>query len=275
MDVSETEKQARDAINRYTSTVAYPVIWTDGNKIITLGTAVLFRYRDRHFLLTAKHLFQHHAGERFPYDGLVGPTTRAQGVPRGLGKIEVLEPKGDDADFLDVIAIELLDPEMVGLIKHTWSFITIDDFAPPNPEAVYFIAGFPKEKERKSGEIIGAALMTLATKQAESVPDGLDRHDPKFDLFCKYDQTGADFYNNNETVVSPWVGGVSGGPAFRVADLAPPVWTPQSGTRFVGLQSSASEGKRWLRIKNCYAIVAYFKEACPEIAEAILAQLAR
>jgi hypothetical protein len=71
------------------------------------------------------------------------------------------------------------------------------------------------------------------------------------------------------------VGGVSGGPVFRVADLRPAVWTPQSGTRFVGLQSSASTGKKWLRIKNAYAVAAYFKETFPDIGDAILARLAK
>lgn len=269
----DTEKQARDAINQYTSTVAYPVIWTDGAKIITLGTAVLFRYQDRHFLLTAKHLFAAFKGPRFPYEGLVGPTSRKHGIPRELGKIHVYELKGEDSDFLDAIAIELLDAELIELIKQTWSFINVEDFAQPNAESVYFVAGFPKEKERQFGEHVGAALLTLTTNQTDQIPSDLERYDPNIDLFCKYDKTAADFYNNNELVDAPWVGGVSGGPAFRVADLAPAVWTPQSGTRFVGLQNSASTSKQWLRIKNVYAVAAYFKEASPDIAAAILAHL--
>jgi hypothetical protein len=192
---SDTEKQARDAINQYASTVAYPVIWTDGTKITTLGTAVLFRHHNRHFLLTAKHLFEHFEGRRFPYEGLVGPTTRKQGIPRGLGNIQVYEPKGQDADFLDVIAIELLDAELVGLIKQTWSFITPDDFALPNGDSTYIVAGFPKEK----GTPDGGEYRGRTSHAAD-----LERHDPNVDLFCKYDTTAADFYNNNETVESPW-----------------------------------------------------------------------
>jgi hypothetical protein len=42
--------------------------------------------------------------------------------------------------------------------------------------------------------------------------------DPNIDLFCKYDKTAADFYNNNELVDAPWVGGVSGGPPPRRLD---------------------------------------------------------
>ena len=90
----DTEKQARDAINQYTSTVAYPVIWTDGAKIITLGTAVLFRYQDRHFLLTAKHLFAAFKGPRFPYEGLVGPTSSEARHPSRAGENSRLRVEG-------------------------------------------------------------------------------------------------------------------------------------------------------------------------------------
>jgi hypothetical protein len=42
-----------------------------------------------------------------------------------------------------------------------------------------------------------------------------------------------------------------------------------------GLQSSASDPKRWLRVKNTNAIVAYFRQACPEIADALIAAISR
>lgn len=81
---------------------------------------------------------------------------------------------------------------------------------------------------------------------------------------------GVDIYDNDKERDSVHPAGVSGGGVFRVHDDQSDLWTPRKGLRLAGLQSSASDPKRWLRVKNANAIVAYFRQACPEIADALI-----
>lgn len=88
----ETQRYARAAVDNYLKTVVYPVIYGRQEGLITLGTSVLFECSGRHFMLTAAHLFEKYEGPRFPFEGLVGPTTRQMGIPIGLGHLTALVP---------------------------------------------------------------------------------------------------------------------------------------------------------------------------------------
>lgn len=274
MSDAEMESHAREAINQYLAKITYPMLWAS-ERIVTLGTSVLFRYEDRHFLLTAAHLFSEYNGPQFPYDGLVGPISRAKNAPRALGRINVYEPRDEATQALDVIAIELLDLDFIKAIQDTWTFISIEDFASPNPSSVYFVSGFPKERERREGEMVGAALLSLTTNQREDIPDAVEHFDERVDFLLKYDNIASNFYNNNTLEKAPTVYGVSGGPVFRVSNDPPTMWTPRTGTRFVGLQSSTSKAKEWLRVKSTNAIAMYFGEAIPMIGAAIQARISQ
>ncbi|MGY4359521.1 hypothetical protein ACVWZR_008665 [Bradyrhizobium sp. i1.3.1] len=51
-DDAEVEKQGREAIEAFVTAVTYPVIWTDGSRIATLGSGVLFQHGERRFSLS-------------------------------------------------------------------------------------------------------------------------------------------------------------------------------------------------------------------------------
>jgi hypothetical protein len=274
---SDIQNNARRAIDPYLASVTYPIIWSDGAGISTLGSSVLFQHGEQHFLLTARHLFDafdRKTHTRFPYEGLVGPVGMQKVPPRELGKIYVHGTEGAEAAFLDVVAIELLEDSFVQEIKKLWSFISVHNFASPNLESTYFVAGFSKVRERLIGENIGASFMSLVTQEAEDVPHAVEEHDPRYDLVLKYDSEAFDFYRGNKTIESPSVGGVSGGPIFRVADkVSGGVWAPKTSLNFVGLQCSSIATNKWLRVKNVHAIAKYFDTAIPEIGAAIMKQL--
>ncbi|NPV24509.1 hypothetical protein [Bradyrhizobium aeschynomenes] len=280
-DEIRMQKTAREAMQAYLRSVTYPVLWAGGSRLISVGSCVLFRHEDRHFLLTALHLFEEYDKEthtRFPYEGLVGPLSMRDVSPPELGQIHVHtidDNEAEEAKRLDIVAIELLEESFLQGIKQHWSFITIDHFALPRSDSPYFVSGFPREREKKFGEAIGASLLFLQTEEADHVPDAIEDYDSRYDVVLKYDPETLNFHDNNAPVKSPFVGGVSGGPIFRVADDKPLFWSAKSGMRFVGIQTSSTRLNQWIRFKNIHAVARYFDLAIPEIGAAIREQIGR
>lgn len=278
-DETHIQTTARAAMQAYAVSVTYPVLWADTNRLISLGSCVLFRHGDRHFFLTALHLFDEYDEEThscFPYENLVGPLSKQEVSPPELGRISVHSIDGKDAaeaKLLDILAIELFEESFVEGIKRHWDFITIEQFALPRSDSPYFVSGFPKEREKKFGENVGASLMFLQTEETDEVPEAIESYDARYDTVLKYDPETFDFQRNNAPMKSPFVGGVSGGPIFRVADERPSFWSAKSGMRYVGIQASSTRMNRWIRFKNVHAIVRYFDLAIPEIGAAIRNQL--
>ena len=154
-DDDEVEKQGRKALDDYVRAVSYPIIWTDDRRLVTLGSAVLFKYRKRHFFLTARHTFDGYDKEaliEFPYEGLIGPTAidlkRASPIMK-VGKKKVHATSGNKAISGDVIAIELLDEDFIKAISHDWQFIGVDNFASPDRNSLTSSEGFPRKKKSK------------------------------------------------------------------------------------------------------------------------------
>jgi hypothetical protein len=86
----------------YLASVTYPVIWADGDRIETLGSGVLFQHGERHFLITARHLFDEYdkrKHNRFPYEGLVGPVDPKKVTPRKLGENTYTPPTARRPNF--------------------------------------------------------------------------------------------------------------------------------------------------------------------------------
>lgn len=274
-DEKHMQEKARELMQVYAGSVTYPVLWADDHQLVSLGSCSLFRYGERHFILTALHLFDEYdrnTHTRFPFEGLVGPLSKSEISPPALGRIFVHSVDGEEAaeaKRLDIIAIELFENSFIQGLKEHWDFLTVEQFAIPRADSPYFVSGFPKEREKKFGENIGAALLFLQTEEADTVPDAIEDYDPRYDVVLKYDPETFDFQKNNIPVTSPFVGGVSGGPIFRIPDEIPPFWSGKTGMRFVGVQASSTRLNRWIRFKNIHAVIRYFDLAIPEIGAAI------
>jgi hypothetical protein len=211
-------------VDNYLKTVVYPVIYGRQEGLITLGTSVLFECSGRHFMLTAAHLFEKYEGPRFPFEGLVGPTTRQMGIPIGLGHLTALVP-GAGGEYLDIIAIELHDQDRIADIKKEWSFLGPSDVAsavqPPDIESPHIVAGFPKEPEKNIDGYVAASFLTVATQPFSEDPKGAKNADPKYDLFLNYSDKGVDVYGDDKERSTIHPAGVSGGgPNFERSKVA-------------------------------------------------------
>jgi hypothetical protein len=281
-DDGEVEKQGRKAIDAFVAAVTYPVIWTDSKRLVTLGSAVPFKHGNRHFLLTARHTFDKYdpkTHKEFPYDGLIGPTSmspRPNTPIMKLGQKKVHTTRGNKAVSRDVIAIELLDESFIKAISMNWQFIGVEDFAIPDRESLYFVGGFPTEREIRVGDKIGASFMSLVTQRHPEVPSDVEQYDKRYDLILDYAKQGVDVHRGNAPTVTPFTAGVSGGPILRHADRKiTKVWAPKSALSFVGIQASSTRANQWLRVKNVHAIHRYFDDAIPAIGAAIAKKLGK
>jgi hypothetical protein len=281
-DEEEVEKQGRRALDDYVRAVTYPIIWSDDNRLVTLGSAVPFKHGKRHFLLTARHTFDDYdrkTDEEFPYNGLIGPTSVSPrpGTPiMKVGEKKVHTTSGDKAISRDVIAIELLDETFIKAISNDWQFIGVENFAVPNRESLYLVGGFPKEREIRLGGQIGASFMSLVTQRHPEVPSDVERYDRRYDLILDYAKQGVDVHRGSAPTITPFTTGVSGGPILRQADKNPKtVWAPKIALSFVGIQASSTRANQWLRAKNVHAIHRYFDDAIPAIGKAIAKKLGK
>jgi hypothetical protein len=214
-DEEEVEKQARRALDDYVRAVTYPIIWTDDNRLVTLGSAVPFKHGTRRFLLTARHTFDEYdktTQKEFPCGGLIGPTSmsRKPDTPiMKLGKQKVHTTSGNKAVSRDVIAIELLDESFIKAVSTNWQFIGVDNFAVPDRESLYFVGGFPKEREIRLGEQIGASFMSLVTMRHREVPSDVKRYDKRYDLTFGLRQKGVDVHRSSASTVTPFTAAVA------------------------------------------------------------------
>jgi hypothetical protein len=97
----------------------------------------------------------------------------------------------------------LQEESFVRAIKRHWQFIKIKSFALPGKGAPYFVAGFPKVRERKIGGNIGASFMSLITQRLPTAPAEVEKHSPRYDLMLDYDTKAADVYRGNKPIDTP------------------------------------------------------------------------
>ena len=72
---------------------------------------------------------------------------------------------------------------------------------------------------------------------------------------------------------SPSLKGVSGGSLLQYDDTTTGFWSVQNTMKLVGIQSSASDGKKWYRAKKSNVIAMLFDRIDPTIGAAMRAQL--
>jgi hypothetical protein len=106
------------------------------------------------------------------------------------------------------------------------------------------------------------------------VPDAAADANLKYDIFGEYATRGEvrQFKGIAET---PELPGVSGGSLMQYVPLQieTGLWSASKTLKFVGVQSSASDMRKWFRAKNWHAIAHAFEKHDPELAALIQTQL--
>ncbi|WP_125901180.1 hypothetical protein [Methylobacterium indicum] len=250
-------EQARHVmLNNYRLNFTLPLFSEPPNSLSLLGTGTLFEHEERYFMVTADHIFRE--DEDDPNSALIDMTTVGVPVaprPANQGSVPIISLGKHNVYritppvLIDVIVVELLEPETITALKAGWSFLPFtqaEDIAISDDRFV--ITGFMGEglKYDSTTNVVGQAMLNLETDYLHYTPKVKDPV-PQFDLFfyLQSDMTNVD--GTQRTVKT--LRGLSGGPIWAVRDVAKgEVWAPAKAMKIVAVQSSEFQGQdKWSR----------------------------
>jgi len=223
-------------------------------KPIPQGTGTLFRLNERHFIVTAKHIF------KSDYDSL-----SSLAIPDGLTgtsftRIIDAQYTRPSADAFDVAVVEITNRDSVEAIKHNWNFLTLDNVQFDPPRTPVWIVGFPEDADWldqtkpfmiKSITVVTELLTTVPPDAEPPVHIGLD-------LFFLYDKHAHVLDRGLEP--TPELFGVSGASIWELSGQPQngELWLPEKFAKAVAVQSSFRHskyirGKSWLAVAKMLA----------------------
>ncbi len=265
---------ALDAMEHHQRNVTYPILYEFERRLYVLGSGVLFSHQDRHFIITAAHLFDDDKTiGKIALENLAGPNTRAHGIPTSLGQIEIYKSQRAPFDY-DMAIIELLNEEKITAIANEWRFLSVKDLGMPSDEPLFCLGGYPRDIQSQRGNTTHGPMFVVRTLRLREIPESAIRPvDLKCDFFSEYNPQGFVRQLGNKEMPSPALKGVSGGSLFQYDDTTTGLWSTSKTMKLVGIQSSASSEKRWFRAKMSNVIARLFTSIDREIGNAISAQL--
>jgi hypothetical protein len=262
---SELEQAQHTLLNNYRLRFTLPLFSEPPRSFVLLGTGTLFEHEDRYFIVTADHIFR--VNEDDPRSPLIDMTT--VGVPTdprpaGAGAASIVTLGNHHLYrlappvLIDVIVVELLDPQTIATLKAGWSFLPFsqaEDVVATDDRFV--ITGFMAQGLRfdKDTNRVGQALLNLETDYLHYTPQVVDPV-PQFDMFF-YLQAGMTNVDGTQRTVTT-LKGLSGGPIWAVRDIAKnDLWIPSKAMKIVAIQSSElqsqekwSRGFRWSAVQQ-------------------------
>ena len=268
-------KAALDAMEHHQRNITYPILYDLGSRLCVLGSGVLFAHEDRHFIITAAHLFDDDENIGPIVSGnLAGPNTRGHGVPSTFGPMCLY--KGPRASFdFDIAVIELKDTEKINAIKNEWKFLGVADLTMPSPAPLFCLGGYPRDLQSQRASTTHGPMFVVRTGQLSQVPDNATAPiDLTYDFFGEYDPQGFVRQFGDRVMPSPALQGVSGGSLLQYDDTVTGFWSTWKAMKLVGIQSSASSLKKWFRAKKSNVIALIFAQVDLGIGEEIRKQLA-
>jgi hypothetical protein len=111
---------------------------------------VLFALSERHFIVTASHLFEDEGDIRFLEGNLAGPNTRNGGTPTTFGTMTLHKFKSDEFDY-DITAIELEDPQKIATIRGEWKFLGNHRYRTADGSATFLPGRIPAGSASRKG----------------------------------------------------------------------------------------------------------------------------
>jgi hypothetical protein len=191
---------------------------------VPLGTGTLFRIGNRHFVVSARHLF----------DGMDMDQLARVAIPEGpkggiytLGHAHVHRPKHSERQF-DLALIEFLEAEAIDRLSSGWRFLTLENVAEPSDEGSFVLTGYPVVFTNAEGERVTGGLASVYTRRIRP-PELTALADPvvDVDLFFAYMKM-ASLVEDGTPVEAPALLGASGGSLWEYREPTGGLWTPVS-----------------------------------------------
>lgn len=229
------DPEIMDALAQYTKQITVPILYDDPSKLDQVGTGTMFDVCNRVFLVTAAHLFDgiDLTGFSIPSDPIRDPD------PRTIGSFVIHRATNRS---VDIAVLELLDPDTIARLRSGWHILTLESASIASTTGVFALCGYPSERARQKGNLIGGSLVTVYSERLPYIPqNAMKPVDPRLDLFFNYEDTATG--TDGVELITPHLGGTSGASIWEYRDIGTTFWTPQTVFKIVGVQSAFRKGE--------------------------------
>jgi hypothetical protein len=231
------------AIERFVLSACLPIVREGQERPEPWGTGTLFKFEDRYFLVTARHVLETDRTRlAFPIKLTIPPTLKNITL-QTFGEMNIYTNSHLNSD---VAVVELMCPEAVELLGLGWSFLGVNNLAKPGTvHGRFVLTGYPVEMHEYDGGNIHQSVLTLYTDPLGRIPLVRDP-DPEYDQFYHLQKEGETI--NGINLMIPALNGASGASIWVYnRDWATSIWTPEATLKIVGVQRGASQERTWFR----------------------------
>jgi Trypsin-like peptidase domain len=248
----------KDLVGQFMRTRTIPLVWKGDGYTSSVGTGTLFKIADRHFIITARHIFDAYAPDKVAYQARRDNTTSLATI--GLARL--VKPT---TEHHDVAVIELLEDATKNKLSAGWEFLTLDNVAPASDDGLIALMGYPEFTSRSElwmppkGIVYSSNRIIDPPKEAKNV-------NPDVDLFFEYGRTAV---ADDKEIDAPELNGTSGGSVWEYVDLDGGFWAPEKVVKVVGVQSARLIGK-YFRAVNWGVVASILGQMDPDLKAAVM-----
>lgn len=259
--VGALDKNIVDAVESFMLKITVPIFYSTADGLTDLiGTGTFFQIEERHFLITAAHLFD----DIDPADLAVPQYCTGKHQLRLIGNSKLYLPSKKFVESVDIAIVEILLPDSINFIMSGWKSLTFDNISSPTAEGHFLLCGFPCERTKKDAEDFTGEMISVITTRLVKAPHGAKQPvNYGVDLFFSCDKSAFD--HSGRQVSIPRLQGVSGASIWEIDKSENSlVWTPEKSLKVVGIQSSSLHGE-FFRAKNWDYVSQMFGKIDPKL----------
>ncbi len=215
-----------------------------------LATGTFISCQNRLFLLTARHILD----DCNPADLAIATSPEGSSL-QTLGISNVFKPVDDPSVDIDILCIEIKEPEVHTIVRQGWRAVDISIGKDPELDEDVLLVGYPSATLKKDGMKLSGKPTSYRTSVMATAPQSARQPvSAQLDLFLALDREGVSF--SGDRFCSPAIGGMSGCAIWQFTKVQnTELWTPDRALRLVGIQASALHGqffrgKQWRYIKH-------------------------
>ncbi|MEP6828055.1 MAG: hypothetical protein ABJA10_08265 [Aestuariivirga sp.] len=238
-DRKQLDHSVFEAVEKFALKVTVPIFSATNDIVDLVGTGTFFKAKNRHFLITAAHIFE----DIKPADLAIPQSNTGKRPIHLIGDSSLWTPSNDYIKTVDIAIVEIQSDETINIIESGWQSLTLDNVASPSPHGRYLLCGFPSKKARKDGEdFVGQMVLVISERLDKIPPNAAKPVDENIDLFFLYGNVA--FNIDGEKVSIPILKGASGASVWQIQKQeGVKFWTPENSLKVVGIQSSALHGE--------------------------------
>lgn len=254
---SEIDDNIKKAIEDFGFRSSVPIFKAkEGDDADHLATGTFIKSGDRLFLLTARHILD----KCKPEDLAIARSPEGSKL-QTLGISNAFKPIDDPSIDVDILCIEIKEPEVHTIVSEGWRVVDISLGKDPELGEEVLLVGYPSATLKNDGMKLSGKPTSYRTSIMATIPEGA-RPPVKegLDLFLVLDRKGVSV--SGERFCSPAIGGMSGCAIWQCAKVHDKkLWTTDGALRLVGIQTSALSG-HFFRGKQWRYIHCVIAQAC-------------